>query len=69
MPEYLVRFLTPVLYNAGHSKAAWVATLTVRAPDVTGALTHAVRVVQGDVGGMTIEPYVEHPVAPVIEVS
>jgi len=69
MPEFLARFQTPVLYNAGHSKARWLTELPVRAPDAPGALAHAVRVVQGDVTGLTVEPYEEVPAVLPVEVS
>lgn len=70
MPEFRVRFLTPVIYQAGHYKAEQrLSELIVRAPDATAAVTHAVRVVQGDVGGMTVEPYSPPEVLQPVEVS
>jgi hypothetical protein len=70
MPEFMVHFPTPVRYQAGHYKAeAHILQLHVRAPDATGALMHAVRVVQGDYTGATVEPYTAVPTLPPVEVS
>ena len=68
MPEFLARFSLPVRYQPGHHKGERVLMeLTVRAPDVMAAATHAVRVVQGDVSGMTVEPYDPLPTPPFVE--
>lgn len=67
--EYLARFPTPVVYQPDHPIARREVTeLVVSAPTMHGAYVHAARVVQGDVSGMTIEPYIPVPVTPQGEV-
>lgn len=49
MPQYLVRFARPVVYQPDHPKARRaVCDLPVDAPDPTRAQIHALRVTTGD---------------------
>jgi hypothetical protein len=61
-------FAQPVIYQADHPKARREITeLQVSAPDEAGAITHAIRVVQGDVAGLTIAPFTDLPLPPAVE--
>lgn len=67
MSDYRVIFPKPVTYLPGHSKEREVTELIVSAPDEQGALFHAIRVVQGDIGMPEVHPYQAFPAPPVIE--
>lgn len=58
MPRWLVRFPRTVIYQPEHPIARReVVTLVVSAPTAQGAVIHALRVVEGDVEGLTAEPF------------
>lgn len=68
MARFRVVFAQPVIYQADHPKARREITeLHVSAPDESGALTHAIRVVQGDVAGIRVEPATDLPSTPAVE--
>ena len=65
MPTYKVTFDKPVIYLDGHVRQRYVDHLIVNAPDPTGALFHAIRVVTGDIGQPMVELYDPAPVPPI----
>ena len=68
MPTFLVRFPQPVVYQPDHPQARRTITdLLVHAPDALGAQMHAVRVVQGDVSGMTVDVFWPTQTRPPVE--
>jgi len=70
MPQFLVKFTTPVKYLMDHPKAARdVLELPVHAPDSNTALMHAIRVTNGNPGEMQVELYEPEAVPPPVEVE
>ena len=65
MARFQARFAAPVVYQDGHPKARRMITdLVVSAPDLRQAEIHVIRVVSGDLTGMTIAPYIPSPPTP-----
>lgn len=70
MPEFIVRFSQPVDYLKGHPRQQLGIThLIVSAPNESGAMIHAVRVVSGEPGDITIAPFERIPDLPAVEVN
>lgn len=56
--KWLVRFPRTVIYQPDHPKARReLISLVVHATTAQGAIIHALRVVSGDVEGLTAEPF------------
>lgn len=57
--KWLVRFPRMVIYQPDHPTARReLVTLVVHADSAQGAVIHALRVVSGDVEGLTAEPFI-----------
>lgn len=72
MPRFLVRFPRPVTVirvpAPGAQRRTYPITeLPVHAPSAEAAKIHAIRVVQGDVDGMTVEDW-QPPPPPAVEI-
>lgn len=63
MPQFVVVFATPVIYQPDHPTARrLIDLLHVHAPTAEAAIAHGIRVVQGDVTGVTAHPLLATPV-------
>ena len=72
MPRFLVKFPRPVTVIRVAAPGALrrtqtITELPVHAPSVEAAKIHAIRVVQGDVDGMTVEDWLPPP-PPAVEI-